>query len=107
MTDHLPGSDVEYGERFSDRDSARNFARTEEKRCLVLHAWACEQRANELITDKHRQAMADLKVGTIGGSLEFRGHGNEIASSLRSIFNQSGDYDSRRLAAQNHLKVER
>lgn len=104
MTDHLPGSDVEYGERFSDRDSARNFARTEEKRCLVLHAWACEQRANELITDKHRQAMADLKVGTIGGSLEFRGHGNEIASSLRSIFNQSGDYDSRRLAAQNHLE---
>ncbi len=103
LNDTLPGSDVNYGDRFNDRDQARNFARTEEKRCLVLHAWACEQRASEYVTDKHRQAIVDLKVNNLGGSLEFRGHGNQAIQSVRSILNQSGDFESRRLAAQNHL----
>lgn len=104
LNDTLPGSDVEYGERFSDRDLARQFARTEEKRCLVMHAWACESRASEYITDKHRQAMVDLKVGNLSGSLEFRGHNNETASSLRGILNQHGDFDAKRVKAQNHLE---
>ncbi len=103
MSDQIPGSGVDYGDRFSDRDQARQFARTEEKRCLVMHAWACEQRANEFITDAHRQAIADLKVPAMGGNLQFSGYGNDHVQGLRGILNGSIN-DENRSRAQDYLE---
>lgn len=92
LTDPIPGNHAgaEYGEFFSDRDAARHFARTEEKRALAFHAWACEGRNSNLITEKHRQAITDLKLGSgtishVGGNLDILGHNNQAVSGLRGI----------------------
>jgi hypothetical protein len=54
LSDEIPGTNLDYGDRFSDRDAARQSSRQEERRCLALHAWACESRAANQITDAHR-----------------------------------------------------
>lgn len=103
MSDQIPGTGVDYGDRFADRDHARHHARNEERRCLVMHAWACEQRASELVTDRHRQAIADLRVGSLGGNLQFNALGNDQIRGLRGILGGELN-DEKRSRAQDFLE---
>lgn len=104
LDDEIPGNYAEarYGDVFSDRDVARRAARTEEKRALVFHAWACEGRARNLITDKHRQAISDLKADPTG-SISLNGHDNRTVSALRDIMQGNNTAESRSRAFA-HLK---
>ncbi len=69
LTDRITGTELDYGSRFSDRDSARAHARGEERRALAFHAYALAGRNNNLITDAHRQAVADLRADLSSNSL--------------------------------------
>jgi HK97 family phage major capsid protein len=95
LTDRLPGSDLDYGDRYSDRDSARAHARGEENRSLAFHAYSLAGRNSNLITDRHRQAIADLKIDMSSNSLEFRSHDNATMQRVRSIF-AGGDVSAER-----------
>lgn len=104
LSDPIPGNHAgaEYGEYFSDRDAARAFARKEEQRALCLHAWACEGRAKDRVTDRHRQAMHDLKAD-MDSSLTFSGHDNQATGGLREILRGNNTSESR-AKAYAHLK---
>lgn len=104
LDDDIPGNHagMKYGDAFSDRDVARQFARTEEKRALALHAWACESRAREQITDRHRQAIHDLKIDTNSSSLQFQGHNNASVQGLRQVIAGRNNPESR-AAAYSYL----
>ena len=97
LTDRIPGSNLDYGDRFNDRDSARFHARGEERRALAFHAYALAGRNNNLITDQHRQAVAELKLDMGSNSLEFRSHDNATMQRVRSIF-AAGDFTPERRA---------
>lgn len=102
LTDEIPGTDLQNGELHGNRDAARQTARREEQRCLALHAWACEQRASELITDAHRQAMSDLQIQP-GSGLETIGADNQTVQGLRSMLG-SNPTAEQRSAAPPHLE---
>ncbi len=63
---------------------------------MALHAWACEGRANERITDAHRQAIVDLRIGSVATSSTqlFHSLDNAGVTELRSIL-QGGGGESR------------
>ncbi|HBE69444.1 MAG TPA: phage major capsid protein [Planctomycetaceae bacterium] len=84
LSDQVPGTDLDYGDIHSDRDSARNAARREEQRCLALHGWVAEYSEGNHLTDAHLQAMSDLNVGS-APRLEARGADNATAQQLRGI----------------------
>lgn len=104
LDDDIPANhaNAKYGDVFGDRDSARQFAKLEESRALTLHAWACEGRASELITDAHRKAMHELKVGQFSNSVKLDGHNNTIVSGLRSII-RGENTEEARARAYGHL----
>jgi len=102
LSDEIPGTDIEYGELHRDRDSARFSARREEQRCLALHAWACESRAANLITDAHRQAIHDLQVQP-SSHIETLGADNQTVQQLRQILG-SNPTPEQRSSARSQLE---
>jgi HK97 family phage major capsid protein len=97
LDDDIPGNHAgaKYGDVFNDRDAARQFATKEERRSLVFHAWACEGRAKENITDRHRQAISDLKADVSSSSVNLMGHANEAVAGLRGIMRGENTAENR------------
>jgi HK97 family phage major capsid protein len=109
LDDDMPGNPAgaKYGDVFDDRDLARRFARAEESRSLVFHAWACEGRAKEQITDKHREAIASLKADTSSSSLKFDGASNTAVQGLRGILSGENTAENRARAFGHLAEVEK
>lgn len=108
LRDEIPGNaaGAEYGDVFGDRDQARQYALTEERRSYALHAWACKGRADDLITDNHRQACTDLKADIGSGGVSLEGHGNQVVAGLREIIAGNNTAESRS-KAYSHLRESR
>jgi HK97 family phage major capsid protein len=81
-SDKLPGEDGTYGDRFGkDRSLARQHAQSEERKALVVSAWA---RAGKFhLTDEERSACSELKVDPSVESLKFDGFNGELLKRLR------------------------
>jgi len=108
LDDDIPANHAgaKYGDIFNDRDGARVYARREEQRALAFHAWACEGRAKDRITDAHRKAVHDLKADTASGSLEFRGLSNEAVQGLRGILSGNNSVENRQRAYGHLAQLE-
>lgn len=91
LGDEIPGGlGEEFGARFRDRDEARQWAKTEEKRAMALTAWSRAGFVDHLITPEQRAAAQELKLDVGAKAITFRGWSHEQTMEARAALAAGG-----------------
>jgi HK97 family phage major capsid protein len=100
LDDQIPGERGTYGDRFSDRDHARNHAAGERRRALAIAAWVGAVHG-EPLSEEQREACHRLKFSPSTSQLSFTPFStSEFRGMQRAAGNLAGE--ARAVAVQRH-----